>query len=168
MHLKSCIVRLIPKWNFPFSCHDTRPSLVPRPAPFASYKRICQKLLLNECAASSSNHRNRSQSDRQRHRRRRHAHAVWHAFAATLAVTPTATATATATTASTIEMISLSCQILTSVVIQAVKHFALAVKNRQIREFVEFCQKKTSEQFVEFFGTCGWFFSKNIINCSTL
>lgn len=126
------------------------------PPPLAFYKRICQKLLLNECcvilddlsqqiaavrsSASSSASTSASRST------------VWHAFAAT---TPTATARATL---STIEMISLSCQILTSVVIRAVKHFALPVKNRQIREFVQFCQTNISKQFVKFFGICGILF----------
>lgn len=121
------------------------------PPPLAIYKRICQKLLLNECcvivADLSQQIAVRSSASTSASRS-----TVWHAFAAT----PTATTTATATaTAYTIEMISLSCQILTSVVIQAVKHFALAVKNRQIREFVEFCQTNIFKQFVEFFGICG-------------
>lgn len=115
------------------------------PPPLAFYKRICQKLLLNECCVIVDDLSQQIAAVRSSASRS----TVWHAFAAT---TPTATARATL---STIEMISVSCQILTSVVIQAVKHFALPVKNRQIREFVEFCQTNISKQFVKFFGICG-------------
>lgn len=118
---------------------------LPLPTLSLSLSRLLQENLSKIVAKRMLRHRRlrRSRSHRQRRRRRRHrdAHAVWHAFAATLTVTSTEAATAT-TTAPTIEMISLSCQILTSVVIRPVKHFALAVKNRQIREFVEFCREE--------------------------
>lgn len=119
------------------------------PPPLAFYKRICQKLLLNECCVIVDDLSQQIAAVRSSASTSTSRSTVWHAFAAT---TPTATARATL---STIEMISLSCQILTSVVIQAVKHFALPVKNRQIREFVEFCQTNISKQFVKFFGICG-------------